>query len=67
MTREGLEVLRIISEPGGLSGYGLDKKGQKIAVYDLGRHLRYLPFWKSATASSSESDQWRYSPGRRLG
>ena len=33
----GLEVLRIINEPTAASlAYGLDKKGKKIAVYDLG-------------------------------
>ena len=40
----GLEVRRIINEPTASAlAYGLDKTGErKVAVYDLGRHLRHL-------------------------
>ena len=41
----GLEVLRIINEPTAASlAYGLDKKGGKIAVYDLVVELLIFQF-----------------------
>ena len=64
----GLKVKRIINEPTAAAlAYGFDKKkGQQIAVYDLGGGTFDISILDiSERHSGSESHQWRHAFGRR--